>query len=51
MEAVMAAERALGNEPADVSAQKIGYDIASHDPKSGICASSRSRGASTAPTA
>ena len=35
MEAVMAAERALGNEPADVSAQKIGYDIASHDPKSG----------------
>ena len=35
MEAVMAAERALGNEPADVSAQKIGYDIASHDPRSG----------------
>ena len=35
MEAVMAAERALGNVPADVSAQKIGYDIASHDPKSG----------------
>ncbi|WP_264802710.1 DUF3883 domain-containing protein, partial [Acetobacter fabarum] len=35
MEAVMAAERSLGNEPADVSAQKIGYDIASHDPKSG----------------
>ena len=35
MEAVMATERALGNEPADVSAQKIGYDIASHDPKSG----------------
>ena len=31
----MAAERALGNVPADVSAQKIGYDIASHDPKSG----------------
>lgn len=29
MEAVMAAERALGNAPADVSAQKIGYDIAS----------------------
>lgn len=35
MEAVMAAERALGNEPADVSDQKIGYDIASHDPRSG----------------
>jgi hypothetical protein len=35
MAAVMAAERSLGNEPADVSAQKIGYDIASHDPKSG----------------
>ena len=31
----MAAERALGNVPADVSVQKIGYDIASHDPKSG----------------
>ncbi|GGE33718.1 RNA helicase [Agaricicola taiwanensis] len=29
MEAVMAAERALGNSPSDVSAQKIGYDIAS----------------------
>lgn len=35
MQAVMAAERALGNEPVDVSAQKIGYDIASHNPKSG----------------
>ena len=35
MEAVMAAERALGHVPVDVSAQKIGYDIASHDPKSG----------------
>ncbi|MEP1934515.1 MAG: DUF3883 domain-containing protein [Hoeflea sp.] len=34
MEAVMAAERALGNAPEDVSAQKIGYDIASYDPKS-----------------
>jgi hypothetical protein len=32
MEAVMAAERALGNEPKDVSAQKIGYDIASYSP-------------------
>ena len=31
----MAAERALGNEPTDVSAQKIGYDIASLDPRSG----------------
>lgn len=35
MEAVMAAERTLGNEPTDVSMQKIGYDIASHDPASG----------------
>ena len=33
MNAVLAAERALGNTPADVSAQKVGYDIASHDPK------------------
>lgn len=33
MEAVMAAERALGNVPTDVSAQKVGYDIASFDPK------------------
>ncbi|RWE54179.1 helicase-related protein [Mesorhizobium sp.] len=29
MNAVMAAERALGNEPDDVSARKLGYDIAS----------------------
>jgi hypothetical protein len=35
MAAVMAAERALGHEPVDVSAQKIGYDIASHNTKSG----------------
>ena len=35
MRAVMAAERALGHEPVDVSAQKIGYDIASHNPESG----------------
>ena len=35
MQAVMAAERALGHAPVDVSAQKVGYDIASHDPKSG----------------
>jgi hypothetical protein len=33
MEAVMVAERALGNTPTDVSAQKVGYDIASYDPK------------------
>ena len=33
MSAVMAAERALGNEPEDVSARKIGYDIASFDPQ------------------
>jgi len=35
MEAVFAAERALGREPRDVSAAKVGYDIESHDPKSG----------------
>ncbi|WP_413874609.1 protein NO VEIN domain-containing protein [Albidovulum sp.] len=35
MEAVMATERALGHEPVDVSAQKIGYDIASLNPASG----------------
>jgi superfamily II DNA or RNA helicase len=35
MEAVMGAERALGNTPTDVSMQKIGYDIASHDPTTG----------------
>ena len=33
MEAVMAVERKLGNTPTDVSAQKVGYDIASYDPK------------------
>lgn len=33
MAAVMDAERALGNTPTDVSAQKVGYDIASYDPK------------------
>jgi len=32
MEAVMATEKALGNEPTDVSARKIGYDIESLDP-------------------
>ena len=31
----MAAERTLGNTPTDVSMQKIGYDIASHDPTTG----------------
>ncbi|MBN9266231.1 MAG: DUF3883 domain-containing protein [Hyphomicrobium sp.] len=31
MSAVMDAERALGNTPSDVSAQKIGYDIVSFD--------------------
>jgi hypothetical protein len=35
MEAVMAAERALGREPRDVSAAKVGYDIESHDPGTG----------------
>ena len=35
MEAVMRAERALGNAPTDVSAQKVGYDIASYDPDAG----------------
>jgi len=35
MEAVMRAERAIGNEPVDISFQKIGYDIASFNPVSG----------------
>jgi hypothetical protein len=35
MQAVFAAERALGREPRDVSAAKVGYDIESRDPKSG----------------
>ena len=36
MEAVMAAERALGREPRDVSDQRgLGYDIESKDPESG----------------
>lgn len=34
MDAVMAAEKALGNIPSDVSAQKLGYDILSLDPRS-----------------
>lgn len=33
MKSVMAAERALGNMPLDVSAQKLGYDIQSFDPE------------------
>ncbi len=35
MEAVFSAERALGRVPRDVSAAKVGYDIESHDPKTG----------------
>ncbi|WP_170755620.1 helicase-related protein [Ruegeria lacuscaerulensis] len=35
MEAVISTEKALGNTPEDVSSQKIGYDIASYDPKAG----------------
>jgi hypothetical protein len=35
MLAVMAAERSLGFEPKDVSAEKCGYDIESRDPESG----------------
>lgn len=35
MDAVMAAERALGREPRDVSAAKVGYDIESRDPRTG----------------
>jgi superfamily II DNA or RNA helicase len=33
MDAVITSEKALGNVPTDVSAQKVGYDIASYDPK------------------
>ena len=32
MDAVMATERELGNQPEDVSARKVGYDVASYDP-------------------
>ena len=32
MDAVMKVERELGNQPVDVSAQKIGYDIESYNP-------------------
>lgn len=34
MEAVMAIERSLGNEPIDVSDQKVGYDVISLNPSS-----------------
>lgn len=33
MQAVMEAETGLGNEPIDVSVNKVGYDILSYDPK------------------
>jgi superfamily II DNA or RNA helicase len=33
VEAVLAAERALGNEPSDVGAEKRGYDVESKDPR------------------
>jgi len=33
MVAVMAAERTLDNQPSDVSAQKVGYNISSCDPR------------------
>lgn len=32
MQAVMDVEKELGNQPEDISAQKVGYDIASYDP-------------------
>ena len=35
MRAVMEAEIALGNDPTDVSADNLGYDIESHDPREG----------------
>jgi len=35
MQAVFASERALGREPVDVSAAKVGYDIESRDPITG----------------
>ncbi len=34
-DAVMGTERGLGNKPTDVSARKVGYDIASYDPDAG----------------
>ena len=35
MESVIAAERALGNEPRDVSAEKKGWDVESRDRRAG----------------
>src|SRR5690606_11808449 len=35
MDAVMAVERALGNQPRDVSAENKGYDVESRDPRAG----------------
>ena len=35
MNAVMDVERDLGNQPVDVAAQKLGYDIRSYDPSTG----------------
>ena len=35
MDAVIAAERRLGNTPRDVSSERVGYDIESFDPRSG----------------
>ena len=35
IDAVMAVERELGNEPKSVEALKIGYDVESYDPKTG----------------
>jgi len=43
MEAVLAAERALGFDPRDVSAQNRGYDIDSAAPRTGATTSSRPR--------
>lgn len=36
MDAVMAAERALGYEPRDVGALKVGYDVESRVPETGL---------------
>lgn len=51
MRAVMDAERALGNEPKDVSAAKVGYDIESRSPQEGrlrfIEVKGRAKGADT----
>jgi hypothetical protein len=45
MEAVMAAERELGFEQRDVSAEKRGYDVESKVPEPAVRDSSRSRAA------